>query len=230
MNYKVVALLPMKGNSERIPNKNLKSFCGLPLYKIILQKLLSSSNIDEVIINTDSEMIKSSVNSLKSNKIKIHDRPKEIIGDYVSMNKIIEYDLANSDGDIFFQTHSTNPLLSIDSIDKSISKFMNLLIKNSKYDSIFSVNSYNSRFYDENFTPLNHDLSKLIRTQDLKPFYEENSCFYIFTKSSFKKSINNRIGKHPKMYVLDKIESIDIDEKIDFEIAEIFYKKFYNGK
>ena len=213
----------MKGNSERIPDKNLKLFNGKPLFHAILNTLSESKYINEIIINTDSNLItKSAINTYK-NFITIHERPSSIQGDFVSMNKIIEYDLNNSNSDIYVQTHSTSPLLTIKSLDSAIEKMIN---KQVGFDSIFSVTKIQARLYDNQANPINHDPIKLLRTQDLHPLFEENSAFYIFTKKSFKEAGNKRIGLKPFMFEIDKIEAIDIDEPSDFIIAETFHRLF----
>ena len=219
---KITLLLPMKGNSERVPNKNLKLFNGKPLFHIIIDKIITSKFINKVIINTDSDLISESATKTFKDFVDIHKRPKNIQGDFVSMNKIIEYDLENSDSDIYIQTHSTSPLLSVKSLDSAIHKMID---NPTDFDSIFSVTKIQTRFYDKNGKPFNHNPKQLIRTQDLDPLYEENSGFYIFTKESFKNSNNKRIGVRPFMYEIDKIEAIDIDEPEDFILAEIMYKE-----
>jgi N-acylneuraminate cytidylyltransferase len=218
---KVTLLLPMKGNSERVPNKNLKLFNKKPLFHAIIDELLLSKYINKIIINTDSDLIAESAINTYKNLITIHKRPKDIQGDFVSMNRIIEYDINNSDSDIYIQTHSTSPLLSIRSLDSAIDKMIN---KTTDFDSIFSVTKIQTRFYDKNGIPFNHDPKELVRTQDLDPLFEENSGFYIFTKDSFKNSDNKRIGLSPLMFEIDKIEAIDIDEPSDFIISETLYK------
>lgn len=221
MKPKVIALLPMKGNSERVPKKNLKNFNGTPLYQIILNKLLESKIIDEVIVNTDCPNITESIQSKYKEQVLVRDRPDSIRGDFVSMNKIIENDLDNSNGDIYIQTHSTNPLLDVSSIDRALNKMLEISTSN---DSIFSVTKIQTRFYDINGKAINHNPQELIRTQDLPPIFEENSCFYIFTKNSFKQSGGKRIGLKPLMFEIDKIEAIDIDNIEDFIIAEAVHK------
>jgi len=218
---KITLLLPMKGNSQRVPNKNLKLFNGKPLFHIIIDKVITSKFINKVIINTDCDLISESATKTYKDLIDIHKRPKNIQGDFVSMNKIIEYDLENSESDIYIQTHSTSPLLSVKSLDSAIHKMID---NPTDFDSIFSVTKIQTRFYDKNGKPFNHNPKELIRTQDLDPLYEENSGFYIFTKESFKNANNKRIGIRPLMYEIDKIEAIDIDEPEDFNIAEIMYK------
>lgn len=211
---KIIALLPMKGHSERVPNKNMKLFNGIPLFHHVLTTLQNCDLIDEVIINTDSNIISESAK--KFSKVKIHNRPNEICGDFVSMNDIIAYDLNHSDGDIYLQTHSTNPLLKTTTIHQAIEKFKT----QREFDSLFSVTKLQTRLYWEDVRPINHNPNELIRTQDLPPVFEENSNFFIFTKSSFKNAANKRIGKKPMMYEMDKLESVDIDEPHDFILAE----------
>ena len=218
---KIYALLPMKGNSDRVPNKNLKSFCGAPLYQKVLDTLLASDFIDSVIINTDSERIKEDVLANYTERVIIHDRPDDIKGDFVSMNKVIEYDIDKKDADYYIQTHSTNPLLKTTTLDEAIRK---MIKRKEEYDSIFSVTRMQTRLYGCDGKPLNHDPVKLLRTQDLPPIYEENSNLYIFSKESFKNSGGKRIGTKPLMFEIDKIEAIDIDESHDFIIAESLYK------
>ncbi len=218
---KIVALLPMKGNSERVPNKNLKDFCGKPLYHRVLDVLLNSDFIDEVVINTDSDKIKTDVKENYKNGVTVLDRPAEIIGDLVSMNKIIEHDISKVDADFYIQTHSTNPLLKTKTLDLAIKKMLDV---QKEHDSIFSVTRLQTRLYDEKGKPFNHNPKELLRTQDLAPLYEENSNFYIFTKESFVKSDGKRIGLTPLMFEVDKIEAADIDEPQDFIIAESLYK------
>ena len=92
---KVVALLPMKGTSERVPNKNLKIFNGKPLYHIVMNTLLKSKFIDLVIVNTDSEFLKSDIVANFKNKVKVVDRNNEVCGNYVSMNKVLEQDISS---------------------------------------------------------------------------------------------------------------------------------------
>jgi CMP-N-acetylneuraminic acid synthetase len=222
---KIVALLPMKGHSERVPNKNLKDFSGKPLYHRVMDTLLGSTYINNVVVNTDCDTIKSDIKLHYGDKVIIIDRPKEIRGDLVSMNKVIECDIANIEADIYLQTHSTNPLLKTKSLNEAIEKMISIQ-KEGLFDSVFSVTKLQTRLYKGDGIPFNHNPEELLRTQDLKPLYEENSNFYIFSRESFIKSGGKRIGLKPYMFELDKIEAIDIDEPQDFRIAEAIFKLF----
>ena len=224
---KVVALLPMKANSQRVKGKNFKNFNGKPLFKWVLDTLLSIDCISKVVINTDARNIIMNNGIIENNKIIIRDRPTEICGDSVSMNRIIKNDIDNIEADAYLMTHTTNPLIQKETIEKAITSYNNKLELG--YDSLFSVNKIQTRFYDINCKPINHDLNNLIQTQDLEPWFEENSNLYIFSKNSFNLT-NNRIGKNPHMFISDPLESYDIDEPSDWELAELRAKNFYNMK
>ena len=105
-------------------------------------------------------------------------------------------------------------------LEQGIKTYFSLL---GDYDSVFSVTQLQTRLYWSSGKPVNHNAEELVRTQDLPPVYEENSNFYIFSKTSFKQAGNRRIGLRPKMFVIDKIEAIDIDEESDFRLAETLY-------
>lgn len=220
---KIKALVPMKGHSERVPNKNMKDFLGKPLFYRITETLLGSRHIKKVVIDTDSKLIIKEAIKAFNDKIQIINRPSTIQGDFVSMNTIIEYDLSILKNDNhFLQTHSTNPLLKTATIDNAIEKYFEK-IENGISDSLFSVNRYQTRFYSINGEPVNHNPNELIRTQDLPVMYEENSNIYIFSKDSFYNNEKKRIGRNPFLFEIDKIESIDIDEPQDFIIAKKLY-------
>lgn len=218
---KFSALLPMKEHSERVENKNIREFAHKPLYHAVCAVLEKCPLIDEILIDTDSDFIKK--DAVKNfSKVKIVARPESLCGDFVSMNDIIAYDIEFAKNEDIIQTHSTNPLLSLKTLTEALYFYKTNREKND-LDSVFSATKIQTRFYDKDSKPINHDPNNLIRTQDLEPYFEENSNFYIFSKSSFKNTDNKRIGKNPKMFILNKLEAIDIDENEDFKLAEILY-------
>lgn len=216
---KVVALLPMKANSERVKGKNFRDFCGKPLFRWILDTLVSVDEIEKVIINTDARHILAENGLGDGGKVVIRDRKPEICGDFVSMNKVLADDVENVDADIYLMTHTTNPFLSVETIRGAISAYQHAVAAGAA-DSLFTVDKIQTRFYRADGSPINHDPDNLVRTQDLEPWYEENSNLYIFNKESFA-STNARIGKKPLLYEGPRIESIDIDDQADWDFAEI---------
>ncbi len=214
---KIVALLPMKANSVRVPQKNFRNFNGKPLFRWILDTLLSLEEIEKIVINTDAREILASHGLRDSERIIIRDRPNSICGDEISMNLILSDDIQNISADIFLMTHTTSPLLSADTIRKALKTFIDSHPRQ-KVDSLFSVNRFQTRFYSKDGSAINHDPSLLVKTQDLEPWYEENSNLYLFTPASFM-STQSRIGKHPILFVTPKLESFDIDGTEDWELA-----------
>lgn len=216
---RIVALLPMKANSERVQGKNFRNFCGKPLFRWILDNLLAIDEISQVVINTDARHILAENGLVNGDRILIRDRKSEICGDTVSMNLVLKDDVENVDADVYLMTHTTNPLLSPESIKNALAAFSNGK-KSGDADSLFTVNKIQTRFYKEDGTAINHDPDNLIPTQDLEPWYEENSNLYIFTKDSFAKT-GARIGSNPMMYTTPPLESSDIDTPDDWDIAII---------
>ena len=216
---RIVALLPMKLNSVRVTGKNFREFCGKPLFRWILDSLLEINEISQVIINTDARDLLRDNGLVNGPKVLIRDRRPEICGDLVSMNSVIADDIANVKADIYVMTHTTNPLLSPATISEAISQFIKSS-SSSNIDSLFSVNKLQTRFYTAMCTPINHDPSNLIPTQDLEPWFEENSNLYIFTSQSFMAS-KARIGIKPMLFESPRLESIDIDTLEDWKLAEV---------
>lgn len=213
--HKTVALLPIKHNSERVKDKNFKIFLGKPLFHWILEGLLRVSEIDKIIINTDAQDRLLDKGLILTEKIIIRERRKNLCGDGVSMNLIIQDDINAVESETYIMTHTTNPLIKTATIEKALRYFKN----QNKCDSLFTTNKVQTRFYDQDSKPINHNPDNLVKTQDLPIWFEENSCLYIFTPQSFKKN-NARIGSSPIMFPIPKIESIDIDDSEDWFIAE----------
>lgn len=222
MTGKIAGLVPMKAHSERVPNKNVREFNGRPLFHWILATLRSSDSIDEIVINTDSDRIATEAKSQFN--ATILDRPERLRGDEVSMNRIILHDVSEVNADIYLQTHCTNPMLRPETITEAINEFKSAI----DIDSLFGVTPLQSRLWDKDGEPINHHRDELKPTQDLPPIYEENSNIYLFTEKSVTKR-ENRIGDCPMMFEMDPQEAIDIDEYIDFKIAEFLHKDRYGN-
>ena len=216
---KIVALLPIKANSQRVKGKNFREFCGRPLFRWILDTLIEVEEIDRIVINTDARDILAINDLVDTDRITIRDRKPEICGDLVSMNLVLADDVSNVPADIYLMTHTTNPLMSADTIRKALATFSEALAEG-KADSLFTVDKVQTRFYRSDCSPVNHDPDNLIPTQNLEPWYEENSNLYLFTADSFAKT-NSRIGKQPMMYEGPYFESIDIDTQADWDFASV---------
>lgn len=216
---KVVALLPMKANSSRVKGKNFRDLAGKPLFRWILDTLLSIDLIDQIVINTDAQDLLEQNHLPVDKRIAIRKRKEEICGDDVSMNLVLQDDINNVNSKIYLMTHTTNPFLKKETLVKAIQMFADAKEKKG-IDSLFSVNKHQTRFYRKDCSPINHDPNNLIPTQNLEPWFEENSNLYLFTKDSFV-ATGARIGLHPMIFETNKIESIDIDTPEDWDLASL---------
>ncbi len=214
---KTVALLPMKANSERVKGKNFRDFCGRPLFRWILDTLLEVEEIDQVVINTDARQILAEAGLTESDRVLIRDRKPDLCGDLVSMNLVLEDDVANVPADIYLMTHTTNPLVSAETLRAAVALYKKGVSEGTG-DSVFSVNKFQTRFYRSDGSAVNHDPDNLIRTQDLEPWFEENSNIYVFSADSFALS-KARIGRKPLMMEMRLTESVDIDDADSWELA-----------
>jgi CMP-N-acetylneuraminic acid synthetase len=220
MSKPIVALLPMKAHSERVPGKNFRPIAGKPLVKWILDALLRVDAISKIVINTDARELLEKIGITDSERVLIRDRKEDLCGDMVSMNLILADDIAAVEADLYLMTHTTNPLISTEILRDAIESFE----RNDEPDSLFSVNKIQTRFYRDDGTAVNHDPDNLIRTQDLEPWYEENSCLYLFTSESFAMT-GARIGEKPMMYETPPLESLDIDEPYQWFLSEAVLEK-----
>jgi CMP-N-acetylneuraminic acid synthetase len=212
----------MKAHSARVSGKNFRSFAGKPLFRWILDTLLTIEEIDQVVINTDARAILAEHGLTDSVRVLIRDRKPEICGDFVSMNLVLGDDVANVSADVYLMTHTTNPLLGAATVRDALNAF-NEARQAGKADSLFSVNKLQTRFYRADASPVNHDPMNLIRTQDLEPWFEENSNLYLFTKESFAKT-GARIGERPMLFETPRSESADIDDQEGWDLAETLAK------
>ena len=210
----------MRHHSQRVPGKNYRPLAGKPLFHHIIETLLAVSEINEVVVDTDSEPIKDGLQKYFT-QVKLINRPEHLRADDVPMNDILIHDTDQVQADFYLQTHSTNPLLKPETVSRAIQ----LLITNyPKYDSLFSVTRLQTRLYDQHGQAINHNPRELIQTQDLPPIYEENSCIYIFNRENLLAK-RHRISDHPLMFEIDADEAWDIDEELDFEICDFLLKR-----
>jgi CMP-N-acetylneuraminic acid synthetase len=209
----------MKANSERVRGKNFRDFCGKPLFRWMLDTLLEVSEIDRVVINTDARRILEANGLVEGPRVMIRDRKPEICGDAVSMNLVIADDVESVAAATYLMTHTTNPLMSADTVRRALAAFREASAAG-RADSLFTVDKVQQRFYRADASAVNHDPDNLIRTQDLELWYQENSNLYIFTRDSFA-STKARIGKRPMLYEGPRFESIDIDTPQDWDFAAV---------
>lgn len=210
---KIIAIVPMKLNNQRLPQKNTKAFTnGKPLCYYILSTLLKTPLIDEVYVFCSNPNIKEFI----PDGVKYLKRSESLDQDTTKMNEVLCEFTKQVPADVYVMTHTTSPFISSESISKGIDAVIN-----QGYDSAFAAKKLQDFLWKDGI-PFNYKLNNIPRTQDLPPLFEETSGFYIY-KSSVMTELNRRIGENPAIIEVNQIESIDIDEMEDFLIADAIY-------
>jgi CMP-N-acetylneuraminic acid synthetase len=221
---RIAALVPMRHSSERVPGKNYRELAGKPLYAHIIGTLLACPEIAAVVVDTDSPVI---IEGLGRDypRVTVLERPEHLRDGMIPMNDILLYDTSQVAADYYLQTHSTNPLLRPATVSAAVRAFLAQL---GDYDSLFSVTRLQTRLYDAGGRAINHNPEELLRTQDLPPVYEENSCIYIFDRETLL-ARSHRLGRRPLMFEIDAAEAWDIDEEIDFQVSDFLMRQRMAG-
>ncbi|MHB0976063.1 MAG: acylneuraminate cytidylyltransferase family protein [Candidatus Aquicultorales bacterium] len=216
---RIAAIVPMRHSSERVPGKNYRPFAGKPLYHYIISTLLATPQVTTVVIDTDSSFIMEDA-ARHFPGVVVLERPEHLRAGEIPMNDVLLNTIMQVPADLYLQTHSTNPLLRTETVEAAIQA----LVGSREHDSLFSVTKLQTRLWDEHGKPINHNPSVLLRTQDLPPVFEENSNIYLFARETLE-TRGNRIGERPLMFEVDAAEAWDIDEELDFLVAEFLYKQ-----
>lgn len=222
MKYTVAALVPMRHSSERVPGKNYRSFAGRPLYTRIIDTLLDCPSISQVVIDTDSPIVINQV-AVEYPQVRVLERPEHLRDGAIPMNNVLLHTCDQIEADFYLQTHSTNPLLSPETVERGIQQF---LAQVPVYDSLFGVTRLQTRLWDQLARAINHNPAILLRTQDLPPTYLENSCMYLFSKETLRRKFN-RIGDRPMLFEIPEIEAQDIDVELNFKVAEFLFTQLH---
>lgn len=214
---RVIAFVPMRHDSERVPGKNYRDFGGRPLFHHILETLSGVPQVEQIVVDTDSPIVIRSCRESFPDVVCV-ERPEHLRGGRIPMTAVLQHDVSLFPSDWYLQTHSTNPLLTSATVQAAIER---LSSDADGRDSLFSVSSIQGRLFGPTATPMNHDPSTLLRTQDLEPVYLENSNLYLFTGAQLAEG--RRFGRDPLLFEIDPWEAVDIDTESEFRIAEALF-------
>lgn len=209
---KIVAIVPIKKNSERVKKKNFKKIKNKPLYRYLLDKIVKC-NFDEVYVDSDSAEIKKYCEKKNINFIL---RKPYLLKKQANGNHLLNYHSKIINADLYFQLFVTAPFLKISTINDCI----NILKNSKKNDSILTVRNLNTWFWF-NKKPINYNPAKLPRSQDAKPVVMETTGLYgIKKKTLFSRKC--RIGNKPIFYEVSHKESLDCDTKEDLKLLQYY--------
>lgn len=216
---KTVAVVPMKLNNRRLPQKNTKSFTnGRPLCYYILSTLLQVAGVDEVYAYCSNPDIR----KFLPEGVKYLKRSEALDQDTTSMTEVLTCFTEDVPADVYVMTHTTAPFISRESIERGLKAVLS-----GEYDSAFAAKKLQDFLWKDG-APFNYRLDNIPRTQDLPVLYEETSGFYIYRKEIMT-DFRRRIGDKPFVVEVGQIEGIDIDEMEDFIMADAVYNYYLGG-
>jgi CMP-N-acetylneuraminic acid synthetase len=227
--YKDISyFIPCRADSQRIKNKNTKSFAGIDggLINLKIDQLLSVDNGIPIVISTDDKKVINIAESYNNKRIKVHRRPQELCLSSTKVVDLIKYVPSIINTKHVFWLHVTTPLVTSDIYCNALNAYFECLERG--YDSIMSVTKYQAFLWDKQKKDIiNYDrkLIKYPQTQDLDPLYEINHAFYAMPVENYHR-YEDRIGINPFLFELSKIQSIDLDWEEDFIIAEQIFKYY----
>lgn len=211
---KTIAIVPIKLNNERLPNKNIKPFDnGAPLCHYIFETLKQVKDIDEIYVYCSNPKIQEFIPL----GVKFLRRSETLDQNITKINEVLSAFAQDVPADVYVMSHATAPFISPQSIEKGLQAVLQ-----QGFDSAFAVRKIQTFLWKDG-KPFNYNLNNIPRTQDLPPIFEETSGFYIY-RSEVITELNRRIGDNPYMVEVNAIESCDIDTQEDFDVANAIFK------
>jgi phosphoglycolate phosphatase-like HAD superfamily hydrolase/CMP-N-acetylneuraminic acid synthetase len=210
MTNRVVALVPLKLNSRRLPNKNFLRLGKHPLAYYIFKTLSTIEDIERVFCYTSQPQLL----TFLPKEVELLMRPNHLDGDSIKANELFYNAVSNIDAEIIVICHATGPFIKSESIIKGLRA-----VNSGEFDCAFAVQRHQTYCWYHG-KALNYDPKNMEQTQDLLPVFSETSGFYVFRKSDYLTQ-GTRIGKKPFLVEIDLKEAIDIDYPSDFSLAEL---------
>jgi CMP-N-acetylneuraminic acid synthetase len=206
---KIVAVMPIKMNNERLPGKNIKLLGEKPLLKYELENLIETNLVDSINVFCSDECIcqylPAGVSFIK--------RPEYLDLPNSNFSQIFEKFMSLVYADIYVYAHATAPFISVDTMRECI-----LAVKNGNYDSAFCAVKIQDYLWQDGL-PLNFNAANIPRSQDIKPIFRETSGVYVFRRKVFEK-YHRRIGINPYVKEVTYKEAVDINNPDDFKLAQ----------
>jgi CMP-N,N'-diacetyllegionaminic acid synthase len=211
------ALVAVRSGSQRVQDKNIRQFANSNLLEIKIKQLLKIKQLDGIVINSNDDIILSLASRFE---VSINKRDEKFASNTISMSEVYRNMAENIDADYILYANVTNPLIKTETIQKIIDFFYaNIDV----YDSVNSATKITEFLFLDN-KPINYDLLNQPRSQDLPPINSLNFAVNIISRQNMI-DYKNVVGRNPYLFDISDIEGIDIDNQLDFDIAEFLYQR-----
>jgi CMP-N-acetylneuraminic acid synthetase len=220
---KIVAFLPCRAGSQRVPHKNTRAFGGEPegLLGIKLKQLLATRGIDEVVLSTNDPLviaIGERYLPLAGGRLRIDRRPDALCSSATSTDEVVSYVPQIIEGAHVLWTHVTSPFFDEPEYEAALAAYRAAL-QAGTHDSLMGVLELRTFMWNAE-GPVNYDrrVEKWPRTQTLPVLYEVNSAVFISDVGNYRR-FSDRIGERPLLHPVSKAKTIDVDWEEDFHLA-----------
>ncbi len=217
---KTKALIAVRSGSVRVHNKNIRSFAGTTLLDIKIKQLLKIKGLDGIVVNSNDDEILAIASKYNVELVK---RDQKYASNEVTMSEVYVNMAENFNGDVVMYSNVTNPLLESLSIENMIRVYKD----GGDFDSVNSVHAIKEFMYLDgkaiNYDPLNQP-----RSQDLPNIMAINFAISLISRENMILR-KNVVGVNPLLYEISETEATDVDTQLDFDIAEILYKRKLEG-
>jgi len=223
---KFLAVIPARGGSKRLPNKNILDLCGKPLIAWSIEAAKKSKYIDKVVVSSDRDKI---LEIAKEYGVEALKRPDFLATDTASSVDVVKHVIENyPEFEYIVLLQPTSPLRNEKHIDEAIE-----LLKKRKADAVISVCEVNHSPLWSNTLPKNFSMENFLkddiknkRSQDLPKYYRLNGAIYISKTDKFLEQNTFFLDKNIFAFVMERKNSVDIDDVVDFKLAEVLIKNF----
>ncbi len=217
MKGNIVGLIPIKGSSERVPNKNLREFNGKSLLEVKLSQLSKANGFEKIIVSSESSKV---LDIALENGYEIHKRDPKYSTSHIPMSDVYSYIASEIDGDNIAWINATNPLSEAHIYSKAAELYHEI---SDDYDCLLSaINVQENIFYKG--VPVNFQPNPWPRSQDLQGVSSLTFAINILKRDDMIKW-GSCVGNNPYFYYMDKLDAWDIDDQVDFDFCEFMYKR-----
>lgn len=226
MSKKRLAIITARGGSKRIPHKNIREFCGRPIIVYSIEAALNSDVFDEVMVSTDDEKI-AEIAKEAGAKVPFF-RSAETSNDFATTADVIlevlaEYEKQGQNFDSACCIYPTAPFITSDKLKNAVE-----LLESKAYDSVMPVAEFSfpplrGMVMDGDKVSYKWEEFSLARSQDLDKIYHDVGQFYVIDIEKFKEA-KRLVTQNTGAIVIDELEMQDIDNEVDWKLAELKYQ------
>jgi CMP-N-acetylneuraminic acid synthetase len=222
------AFLPCRLGSQRVKNKNVRSFANVEggLLKIKLDQLCRVCTLDKIIVSSNDLRVLDIANNFGDERIEIDKRSDSLASNTTTTDELIDYvPKLIKEGNVIW-THVTSPFFNFSDYENIIELYLDK--EKEGFDSLMTVKKIQGFIWDKE-GPKNYDSKNLKwpMTQNIKPYFEVDSAAFISNIKNYIR-LKDRIGLKPYLYINTELKSFDIDWPEDFEFANKIYNALKN--